>query len=99
MLLRQPGSPGNPRNSDRVKGKADISLITIRLRSQADACRIGRFIGLEPESHFFHFFLRKKFAETKIIPTFALAIVKVDASLAQLVEHDTLNVGVQGSSP
>ncbi len=22
-----------------------------------------------------------------------------DASLAQLVEHDTLNVGVQGSSP
>ena len=24
---------------------------------------------------------------------------KYDASLAQLVEHDTLNVGVQGSSP
>ena len=23
----------------------------------------------------------------------------IDASLAQLVEHDTLNVGVQGSSP
>ena len=31
---------------------------------------------------------------------FALAIRKIaNASLAQLVEHDTLNVGVQGSSP
>ena len=26
-------------------------------------------------------------------------VIKIDASLAQLVEHDTLNVGVQGSSP
>ena len=39
------------------------------------------------------------FGDIKIIATFALAIEKIDASLAQLVEHDTLNVGVQGSSP
>ncbi len=26
-------------------------------------------------------------------------VLKIIASLAQLVEHDTLNVGVQGSSP
>ena len=42
----------------------------------------------------------KIFAECKICITFALAIEKIaNASLAQLVEHDTLNVGVQGSSP
>ena len=42
----------------------------------------------------------KKFADCKKCATFALAITKIaNASLAQLVEHDTLNVGVQGSSP
>ena len=42
----------------------------------------------------------KIFASWKICITFALAIRKIaNASLAQLVEHDTLNVGVQGSSP
>ena len=28
-----------------------------------------------------------------------MRITEITASLAQLVEHDTLNVGVQGSSP
>ena len=42
----------------------------------------------------------KIFASWKICITFALAIRKIaNASLAQLVVHDTLNVGVQGSSP
>ena len=41
-----------------------------------------------------------KFAGKEKCITFALAITKIaNASLAQLVEHDTLNVGVQGSSP
>ena len=47
----------------------------------------------------------KNLHRIKKCPIFALAIrnesdtVVKDASLAQLVEHDTLNVGVQGSSP
>ena len=44
-------------------------------------------------------FSQNSLEKRKIIFTFALAIAKIDASLAQLVEHDTLNVGVQGSSP
>ena len=44
--------------------------------------------------------LAKLFGYWKNYITFAPAIVKIaNASLAQLVEHDTLNVGVQGSSP
>ena len=39
-----------------------------------------------------------KFVDNKKTPTFASAI-KSDAPLAQLVEHLTLNQGVQGSSP
>ncbi len=35
------------------------------------------------------------FADLKFLSTFAHA----NASLAQLVEHDTLNVGVHGSNP
>lgn len=41
-------------------------------------------------------------AVTKIMPTFALAFEKqtnVNALVAQLVEHLTLNQRVQGSSP
>ncbi len=43
----------------------------------------------------------KKFAVRKNIHTFAVPKRKqtVNVSLAQLVEHDTLNVGVQGSRP
>ena len=44
--------------------------------------------------------LAKLFGYWKNCITFAPAILKIaNASLAQLVEHDTLNVGVQGSSP
>ena len=39
------------------------------------------------------------FGVKDFIIKFASAIRWIDASLAQLVEHDTLNVGVQGSSP
>ena len=35
----------------------------------------------------------------KFVRTFVTQSGMIDASLAQLVEHDTLNVGVQGSSP
>lgn len=44
----------------------------------------------------------KNLAVTKIMPTFALAFEKqtnVNALVAQLVEHLTLNQRVQGSSP
>ena len=39
------------------------------------------------------FFVRSEFLSTFAVPK------RSSASLAQLVEHDTLNVGVQGSSP
>ncbi len=43
---------------------------------------------------------RKYFADSKKPPYLCTRNRKmIDASLAQLVEHDTLNVGVQGSSP
>ena len=42
----------------------------------------------------------KKFCRFKKVPYLCTRNRKVvNASLAQLVEHDTLNVGVQGSSP
>ena len=41
----------------------------------------------------------KSLAVIKIITTFAPAKLKGDALVAQLVEHLTLNQGVQGSSP
>lgn len=44
-------------------------------------------------------FLQDFFGVNEFIITFVPAIRWIDASLAQLVEHDTLNVGVQGSSP
>ena len=45
-------------------------------------------------------FSQKHLVNSKKLPIFAPAIGKIaNASLAQLVEHDTLNVGVQGSSP
>ncbi len=44
-------------------------------------------------------FLQDFFGVKDFIIKFASAIRWIDASLAQLVEHDTLNVGVQGSSP
>ena len=45
-------------------------------------------------------FFKKYLVDKKKCLIFALAIERLaNASLAQLVEHDTLNVGVQGSSP
>ena len=41
----------------------------------------------------------KSLADLKNITTFAPAKQKSDALVAQLVEHLTLNQGVQGSSP
>ena len=43
----------------------------------------------------------KKFADKKILPTFALAITKcvVDGAIAQLVEQRTENPCVPGSNP
>ena len=41
----------------------------------------------------------KSLADLKNITTFAPAKQKGDALVAQLVEHLTLNQGVQGSSP
>ena len=51
---------------------------------------------IKKSSHFF----TKKFGRLKKVPYLCTRNRKVvNASLAQLVEHDTLNVGVQGSSP
>ena len=45
-------------------------------------------------------FFSKKFGRLKKVSYLCTRNRKVsNASLAQLVEHDTLNVGVQGSSP
>ena len=43
-------------------------------------------------------FFEEIFVRLEIMSTFAVPKGK-NASLAQLVEHDTLNVGVQGSRP
>ena len=51
-------------------------------------------------THINNFKTAKYLVDLKKCHIFALAITKIaNASLAQLVEHDTLNVGVQGSSP
>ena len=51
---------------------------------------------------FFCSFIKKRaksFVNKKKVSTFAAANRKCDAPVAQLVEHLTLNQGVQGSSP
>ena len=61
------------------------------------------YCKLKKHHNFLLIFFTKKFAQKFFLPYLCtrnqgLKLI-CDASLAQLVEHDTLNVGVQGSSP
>ena len=49
--------------------------------------------------NFFRKYSRKSLVSSKKVSTFAHPLRKKDAPVAQLVEHLTLNQGVQGSSP
>ena len=61
--------------------------------------KVLNFIVLK---YYFDFFLEKRqicFVTTKDAAIFAPALIKSTDSVAQLVEHNTFNVGVLGSSP
>ncbi len=61
--------------------------------------KVLNFIALK---YYFDFFLEKRqicFVTTKDAAIFAPALIKSNDSVAQLVEHNTFNVGVLGSSP
>ncbi len=61
--------------------------------------KVLNFIVLK---YYFDFFLEKRqicFVTTKDAAIFAPALIKSNDSVAQLVEHNTFNVGVLGSSP
>ncbi len=85
-----PASPDTARPGNLSgKGKADGADETGELDETGEAVSRGG------EKNFCKIF----FGVNEFIITFVPTIRWIDASLAQLVEHDTLNVGVQGSSP
>ena len=94
-------NPPNHSNLRATKPPNHIDLRATKPRNSSGAVAEWREGDLElrmwhaAKKRVIHKKTHKKFGVTNKVCTFALA----NASLAQLVEHDTLNVGVLGSSP